>query len=934
MDSIEIPFKPVNPKIDLAECKGIFNQLKTVQGILVWRQQTILATDYLTAVNFDLEKIGIFQKNFEVFEKKNELKVPQEYMNNVQGSMEASISDSTNPVYKSLLESMIWRDKQELKRQHESYQHLQKILNRDKLITESSDFLERINPKLLGYLKETISDPAWTIRLQNWSKAAHWRMAETWLKDFSNKNEKDLADEYERTEISIKATITDIGALKAWNSMLTSMTDLQNSHLKAWTKAVKRVGKGTGKNAPRYRKEAQGHMEKCKDAIPAWIMPLYQVFENFEVKPDLFDVVIIDEASQSWHEAILLKYIAKKIIIVGDDKQISPSKIGIQVEDVAKLQNRYLKPIDYPFMDTLNLGNSFFDVAYVLFKNTITLREHFRCMPEIIEFSNRIAYRDQPLFALRQYPANRLEPIKSKYLPHGVREGSSTSAINEVEAKEIVKEIKKCVSNPAYNGKSIGVISLQGNSQASLIQQLLLTEIGAETMEERNIICGDAYAFQGDERDIIFLSMVAAKGTTRLTSLTSEPYRQRFNVAVSRAKDQIWLMHSITVNDINNSDCMRYQLLNYIQNPLKEEQDGNREKCDSQFEKDVFDAIVRKGYRVLTQYEVAGYRIDLVVMGENAKLAVECDGDHWHTSSEDMENDFRRQRVLERAGWSFWRVLGSTYYLNPSKALESLWQRLDEMGIRPYLEWSPKISELADAEEATIDMTTEEINKIKADINNKTRNESSFELGDANVSDLENPSVFDNQQVDVQLPINDELSRAFSILTKNETESEFEALTDSPIAADLIDAISIVGSKENLSANQTLLEYKDLLTNEGFNVLLETDSEYTIVVLGSANLENELERFAPKNNSFSFHKNGFKSTDYLPCWSITLLERNEQNIVKAVPKTKSLNPFLIQEKMISGQRLSEVTIVDQMLEIIKTKGIEVIDNEKNLKPSG
>lgn len=928
MDSIEIPFKHINPKIDLEECKGIYDQLKRVQDISIWRQQIIEAADYLTAVNFDREKIGIFQKNFEVLEKKKELKAPQDYMNNVQASMEETLTDSTNPVYKSLLESLIQRDKQGLKQQYEEYQHLQKILNRDELIAQTSSFLERINPMLLSYLQETLPDSAWTIRLQNWLKAAHWRKVQAWLKDFSTKNEDDLADEYERTEKFIKATITDIGALKAWNSMLTSMTDLQNSHLKAWTKAVKRVGKGTGKNAPRYRREAQDHMEKCKDAIPAWIMPLYQVFENFEVKPDLFDVVIIDEASQSWHEAILLKYIAKKIIIVGDDKQISPSKIGIQVEDVAKLQNRYLKPIDYPFMDTLNLGNSFFDVAYVLFRNTITLREHFRCMPEIIEFSNRIAYIDQPLFALRQYPANRLEPIKSKYLPHGVREGSSTTAINEVEAKEIVKEIKKCLSNPAYNEKSIGVISLQGSSQANLIQQLLLTEVGAEIMEERNIICGDAYAFQGDERDIIFLSMVAAKGTTRLTSLTSEPYRQRFNVAVSRAKDQLWLMHSITVNDINNSNCMRYQLLNYIQNPLKEEQDGNREKCDSQFEKDVFDAIVRRGYRVLTQYEVAGYRIDLVVMGENAKLAVECDGDHWHTSTEDMENDFRRQRVLERAGWNFWRVLGSTYYLDQSKALESLWERLDEMDIRPYLEWSPQISELADTEEASIDMTSEEINKIKVDINSKNLNDSSFGLEDAPVSTLESPSALDDHQLDVQLPVNDELSRAFSILTQNEKELEVETANHSPIAANLIEAISIVEGKEKMAANEELLKFKDLLANEGFNVLLDSGSEDTLVVLGSVSLGNELERLAPKDNSFSFHKNGFKSTNHLPCWSITLLNRKEQNTSKAASKTKSLNPPLKQEKIISGKRLSELTVVDQMLEILKAKGIDVIDNRQ------
>ena len=135
-------------------------------------------------------------------------------------------------------------------------------------------------------------------------------------------------------------------------------------------------------------------------------------------------------------------------------------------------------------------------------------------------------------------------------------------------------------------------------------------------------------------------------------------------------------------------DCLRYQLLTYIADPLKEETEANREKCESKFEENVFDAIVAKGYRVIPQYEVAGYRMDLVVQGEQSKLVVECDGDHWHTSVEDRERDFLRERVLQRAGWTFWRVLGSTYYNNPEKALESLWAMLDDMQIRPYGEWA------------------------------------------------------------------------------------------------------------------------------------------------------------------------------------------------------------------------------------------------------
>jgi len=213
-------------------------------------------------------------------------------------------------------------------------------------------------------------------------------------------------------------------------------------------------------------------------------------------------------------------------------------------------------------------------------------------------------------------------------------------------------------------------------------------------MTERKIICGDAHAFQGDERDVIFLSMVVAKGDTRISAVTGDTARQRFNVATSRAKDQLWVMHSIAVNDITNKDCLRYQLLSYISDPFKEETEIDREKCENPFEEEVFYAIIAKGYRVIPQYNVANYKIDLVVQGEKSKLAVKCDGDQWHNSIEDKERDFSRERILQRAGWTFQRILGSQYYNNPEKTLARLWNKIKEMGIEPYAEWGKSESTL------------------------------------------------------------------------------------------------------------------------------------------------------------------------------------------------------------------------------------------------
>ncbi len=106
------------------------------------------------------------------------------------------------------------------------------------------------------------------------------------------------------------------------------------------------------------------------------------------------------------------------------------------------------------------------------------------------------------------------------------------------------------------------------------------------------------------------------------------------------------------------------------------------EPFESLFEQHVFQKIAERGYRVIPQYEVAGYRIDLVVEGMRGRLAVECDGEAWH-GPEQYQHDMARQRDLERCDWQFWRLPGSAFYRDPDRALEGLWTRLSELNIFP-----------------------------------------------------------------------------------------------------------------------------------------------------------------------------------------------------------------------------------------------------------
>ncbi len=166
----------------------------------------------------------------------------------------------------------------------------------------------------------------------------------------------------------------------------------------------------------------------------------------------------------------------------------------------------------------------------------------------------------------------------------------------------------------------------------------------------------------------------------------------------------MFLFHTATLDDLSgNPDCVRRQLLQYCLNPTvamvdppgldvpeleqmalqaRREPGNQPSRFDSWFELDVFLRIARRGYRVIPQHEVGGYRIDLVVQGMNGSLAVECDGDVWH-GPDRYEADAARQRDLERCGLTFWRLRESAFRLDPDQALCDLWETLDRRNIFP-----------------------------------------------------------------------------------------------------------------------------------------------------------------------------------------------------------------------------------------------------------
>ena len=532
----------------------------------------------------------------------------------------------------------------------------------------------------------------WDIRFKDFLNAWYWSQANAWIQRLTDPKQYEILEKEHTDLIDEKLDLIKVLAShKSWSHFFDGPNGMQPQHLeslKAWTQLITSIGRGTGKHVARKRKDAKEKMQEMQDCIPCWVMPLYRVVENFKPGKHLFDVVIIDEASQSGPEAMILFFLAKKIIIVGDSKQIAPENISTQENNLVEIGNKYLKYLPHHELFA-NRENSFFDIGAVRIKGRIRLREHFRCVDEIIEYCNKRFYKGESLIPLRQFGSDRLSPIKTVYVREGYKEGEGQNTQNEPEADQIVNAINDCINNDIYKNKTIGVISLQGINQAKLIEQKLLSRIGAEKYEEYDIRCGDASSFQGDERNIIFLSMVIGMNKPFAT-LTRTTYQRRFNVAVSRAQDQLWLFHSVELNELN-ANCERAQLLSYCLNPdLDKKEHVNIEipldkivrPFDSLFEQRVYMKIIERGYNVIPQFETYGRKIDLVIQGKKEKLAVECDGDHWH-GAEQHEDDISRQRDLERCGWVFWRIRESSFYIDQDKSLKNLWIMLEERGIYP-----------------------------------------------------------------------------------------------------------------------------------------------------------------------------------------------------------------------------------------------------------
>ncbi len=505
-----------------------------------------------------------------------------------------------------------------------------------------------------------------------------WRQLHDELERRGSAKIQKLQEEVSEYVEALRRITIDLIDRLAWEAQVRRTTLQQRQALMGWLGIVRRIGRGYGRMVSQLRAEAAKRMIDSRTAVPVWIMPLSRVVEHFDPRTTRFDVVIIDEASQSDAMALITFYLARRVVIVGDHQQVSPEAVGQDLDVVHSLIREYLQGI--PNAILYDGRRSIYDIARESFGGTIVLEEHFRCVPDIIQFSNWLSY-EWRIKPLRDPSTVTLRPYVVPQRVHGTR---SAGKVNWDEVFVTASLLVAATEQQEYSGKNFGVVSLLGEEQAFEIDRVLRRFLPPDQYDRRRVLCGTAAQFQGDERDVMLLSVVDASQNGPLPLRQDERFKQRFNVAASRARDQMWVIYSLDpARDLKPGD-LRRQLIEYAIDPsaVIHLHDELQARAESEFERAVIRQLVNAGYHVRPQYPVGSLRIDVVVEGNGKRLAIECDGDRYHPI-EKLPEDMERQAILERLGWRFVRLRGSHFFRAPEEAMRMVFDRLRDLEIPP-----------------------------------------------------------------------------------------------------------------------------------------------------------------------------------------------------------------------------------------------------------
>jgi len=387
-------------------------------------------------------------------------------------------------------------------------------------------------------------------------------------------------------------------------------------------------------------------------AFPCWAVTTQAVSESLPLEPGLFDVAIIDEASQcDIASCFPILFRAKKAIIVGDDRQL-PHLSFLEKAKEQSFLSKYNIPDKYHLMWRFR-SNSLFDMTNYYSTASILLDEHFRSYPEIINFSSKSFYggRIKPM-KRKPVAESSVAPIELVIVENAKVDLDSTK--NMPEAEKIMEQVHEIILNNEKEHKnpvSIGIIS-PFRGQVELIKKAVNQVFTGETIRKHDIEVGTAHTFQGDERDIILLSLTLAPNS-HFQSIMFAQKPNLFNVAITRARKKLICFVSRPVESLPSGLIRNY--LEYIQDLNKNKRAVNYEySCPTR--KEIAKLLEEEALSVVPEFETCGLKADFAVSDEINSIIVEIDGLSAEANQEKLAKSIEKQEVLERCGWRVVRI--------------------------------------------------------------------------------------------------------------------------------------------------------------------------------------------------------------------------------------------------------------------------------------
>jgi very-short-patch-repair endonuclease len=448
---------------------------------------------------------------------------------------------------------------------------------------------------------------------------------------------------------------------------------------------------------PRKLLKQAGHAVQA--IKPVFMMSPISVAQFLEPGALKFDILLIDEASQVRPvDALGAIARAEQIVVVGDDKQLPPSRFfdRLMSDDGGDSEDG----------DARDVGDleSILGLCAAQNVSQRILQWHYRSRHHsLIAVSNREFYDDR-LFVVPS-PVNDSDQLGLFFhpCPDGTfdRGGSRT---NRVEAQTLADA---CIEHAQqFPDKTLGVGAFSVAQRDAILDELELRRRSHPELESF-FAAGSAEPFfvknleniQGDERDVIFISVGYAKDSSGFMSMNFGPLsndggERRLNVLITRSRERCVVFSSIIADDIDlNRGKSRgakafKTFLEYARTGNIDIGVPTQKDFDSEFERQVATALTDLGYEVHPQVGVSGFFIDLSVVDPDRQgrylLGIECDGASYHSSRSARDRDRLRQQVLEDRGWIIHRIWSTDWFHRPDEQLNKTVTAIESAKV----EWS------------------------------------------------------------------------------------------------------------------------------------------------------------------------------------------------------------------------------------------------------